>query len=75
MYDLGDLGDPAVVLFGLYSDQSGIPGQSGYEILQFCMKEACISIPAVSQWGIVVIALLLAAGGTMVIRRRRAMAT
>jgi len=71
-YDLGEFDDPAVLLFRFYTEDSPTPGQSGYELLQFCMKGACI--PAVTEWGLVIIALLVLAAGTIVIRRRRAMA-
>ncbi len=67
--DLGAIDQSDTVLFRFYTGPSGT---DNYELVQFCMSETCI--PAVSQWGILVIALLLAAGGTMVIRRRRAMA-
>ncbi len=69
-YDLGALAQSDIVLFRFYTG----PAESetdNYELVQFCLSETCI--PAVSQWGILVIALLLAAGGTIVIRRRRAM--
>lgn len=71
IYDLGAHDDAAVLLLRFYT---GASGTDKYEVLQFCMHEHGKCIPAVSQWGVVVIALLLTAGGTIMIRRRRAMA-
>ena len=78
-YDLGEHTTGQVVLFRF--DAEGVvpdpppPGGRGTathrELFQFRVPAP---IPAVSAWGMVVIALLVLAAGTIVIRRRRAMA-
>jgi len=77
-YDLGVHPHDAVVLFRF--DTSGntpVGGRgtwSSRELLQFRVYAIPSGdIPAVSEWGMVVIALLVLAAGTIVIRRRRAM--
>ncbi|UCC28807.1 MAG: IPTL-CTERM sorting domain-containing protein [Phycisphaerales bacterium] len=55
-----------------YTDLKHNYESSDYEVVQFMVRDWLI--PAVSEWGLVVIALLMLAAGTIVIRRRRAMA-
>ena len=61
------------ILFRFYTDPDHLGRYriDDYEVVQFWVLEL---IPAVSQWGLVVIALLVLAAGTIVIRRRKAMA-
>ena len=71
-FNLGDIGRNKRVLFRYYTDlEDDQYLKSEYEVIQFRPRDI---IPAVSEWGLLVIALLILAAGTVVIRRRRAMA-
>ncbi len=70
-YNLGQLEYGDIVIFRYYSEDS-LRAVRDFELVQICAGQACI--PAVTEWGLVIIAMLVLTAGTVVIGRRRAMA-
>lgn len=67
---LGALDPSDVVLLRFYT---GASGTDGYELVQFRMSD--LSIPTMTEWGVVVMTMLLLTAATIVYMRKRAVAT